>query len=209
MTDLEWCRDFIDHHCIFRSPPDQPLLTNKATGQANWQFYLPVATLDPQFMRRIGVLFWARFYTEFKRAPFQLAGCESGGITLACGLQATAYRQGMSCPVFAVKKKQKTYGIKNWLEGIIDPAQPVIVIDDVIGEGNTIARQSERLRSFGLKVIGVFAIASCKRAVPFAFKLGDRDVPATALFGPDAFARTHQSYLAKYGKLPQFQGLLR
>ena len=205
--DREWCRAFIEHRCIFRSPPDQPLLTNKATGQAVWQFYMPVATLDPDFGRRVGVMFWDRFYTEFKQRPFQLAACESGGIPLACALQAAAYRRGILCPVFAVKKKAKTYGLLNWLEGVVDPDRPVIVVDDVIGEGKTIARQSERLRSFGLKVIGVFAIASCKREVPFNFKLGECDIPATALFGPDAFTRTHALYVQKYGRSPQFDGV--
>ena len=46
---------------------------------------------------------------------------------------------------------------------MVDPDLPVFLVDDVVGEGRTIARQSERLRSFGLKVIGRICIASCKR----------------------------------------------
>jgi orotate phosphoribosyltransferase len=207
VNDLQWCRDYIEHNCIFRSPPDRPLLTSKTTGQAVWQFYLPVATLDPQFVRRVAALFWNRFYTEFKLTPFQLAGCESGGVSLVCALQAAAYRQGVLCPAFMVKKAAKTYGLENWLEGVVDPDRPVILVDDVIGEGKTVIQQAERLQSFGLKVRGVFAIASCKHKVPYTF--GTNNIPVTALFDPKTFTKTHQAYVRKYGKPPQFQGSQR
>jgi hypothetical protein len=54
LHDLDWCRAFIDHNCIFRSPPGKMLLTRKAGGLNSWQFYLPIATLNPEFMARIG-----------------------------------------------------------------------------------------------------------------------------------------------------------
>jgi orotate phosphoribosyltransferase len=203
----EWCRAFIDHHCIFRSPPGKSLLVSRSGGLSIWQFYLPIALLDPEFACRAGMLFWDRFYTEFKRQPFQLCGCESGGILLMCALQAVAFEHGTAVNAFAVKKAAKSYGIGNWLEGIVHADMPVLLVDDVIGEGKTIAEQSKRLRSFELKVIGVFAVASCKQAVPFKF--GDADIAATALFGPDAFTRTHARYVRKYGRQPQFQGSLR
>jgi len=200
----EWCRAFIEHCCIFRSPPGQSLLVSRSGSLSVWQFYLPVALLDPQFARRVGLLFWDRFGTEFKQQPFQLCGCESGGILLMCALQAAAFESGVAVNAFAVKKAAKGYGIGNWLEGIVHENMSVLLVDDVIGKGNTITAQSERLRSFGLKVVGVFAVASCKRAVPFNF--GDCDIPATALFGPDVFTCTHEHYVRKYGRQPLFQG---
>jgi orotate phosphoribosyltransferase len=205
--DREWCRSFIDHNCIFRSPPGEFLLISRSGFLSVWQFYLPVALLDPEFARRAGLLFWDRFSTEFKRQPFQICGCESGGILLMCALQAAAFESGVALNAFAIKKAAKSYGIGNWLEGVVHQDMPVLLVDDVIGEGKTIGEQSERLRSFGLKVMGVFAVASCKRAVPFNF--GDRNIPATALFGPDAFARTHERYVRKYGRQPIFQGVMR
>lgn len=203
----EWCRAFIDHHCIFRSPPGQRLLISRSGGLSVWQFYLPVALLEVEFARRVGLLFWDRFYTEFKRRPFQLCGCESGGVLLMCALQAAAYEQGMAVNAFAVKKAAKSYGIGNWLEGIVHEAMPVILVDDVIGQGKTIVAQSERLRSFGLDVVGVFAIASCMQEVPF--KLGEGGIEATALFGPGAFTLKHEAYVRKYGRPPRFQGSQR
>jgi orotate phosphoribosyltransferase len=206
---LEWCRSFIDHACILRSPPGQRLLVGRDERCNVWQFYLPVATLDQRFQAAIAGLFWERFDTEFKLRPFQLCGCESGGVPLICALQAAAYAQGFTCNIFAIKKQHKSYGIKNWIEGMVNPDLPVLLVDDVVGGKGTLTAQAQRLREFGLDVIGAFCIASCKQQRPLSFKLGDRSIEITVLYGPDSFARTHETYLAKYGKPPQFEGALR
>ena len=211
MTDqaLEWCRSYIDHACIFRSPSGQRHLVGKDDRSNIWQFYLPVATLDQRFRIALGRLFWERFYTEFKSRPFQLCGCESGGVPLICALQAAAYARGFTVNIFAIKQSHKSYGIKNWIEGMIVPDMPVLLVDDVVGGKGTLTTQAGRLREFGLEVTAAFCIASCKDKPPLSFKLGDRAIDIAVLYGPDAFARTHETYLAKYGKQPQFQGSLR
>ena len=90
---LEQCRAFLDHHCMFRSPPGPALLTSLSGGRARWQLYMPVAILDQQFMRAIALLFWDKYLPVFRRRPFQLCGVESGGVPLVCALQAAAYAQ--------------------------------------------------------------------------------------------------------------------
>src|SRR5262245_6144955 len=105
-SSAEWCRGFIDHYCIFRSPPGQPLLTSKYAGRNTWQFYFPIATLNQEFARRIGKLFWDRYAARFAKQPFQLAGCESGGVPLVCALQAAAQAFRVPVHVFEAKKAQ-------------------------------------------------------------------------------------------------------
>lgn len=209
---LEWCRSFLDHHCIFRSPPGPALLTAYNGGRARWQLYMPVAILDQEFMRRIALLFWDRFYTEFKSRPFQLCGCESGGVPLVCALQAAAYANGFMVNAFEIKKAQKTYGLKNWLEGVVLPDQPVLLIDDVVGAGLTLRTQGARLREFGLELSGAFAIVAGNPSFPppRRIRLGvDRVGAVETLFVPGDLAWAHEQYVTKYRKQPQFQGVTR
>ena len=72
----EWCREYIDHHCILRSPPGTQLMSsiNKPNPQV-WSFCMQIGTLNPEFGHRIGTLFWDRFLVNYQRNPFQLCGC--------------------------------------------------------------------------------------------------------------------------------------
>lgn len=207
MTDLQWLADCIEHKAVYRSPPGELLLTSLEGGIASWQFYFPVAALDPEFQRRMAHLFWLQFAPQYKARPFQMCACETGGVPVACALQAAAYAGGQAVPLFALKKQPKDYGLKNWIEGMVDPRRPVLLIDDVVGHGRTLRQAAERLRSFELEVMGAFAIAAVKE-VPASFKLAEREVPITTLLGPEAFAKSHEQYVAKYGKTPQFDGVL-
>jgi orotate phosphoribosyltransferase len=205
-SSAEWCRGFIDHHCIFRSPPGQALLTSKHGGRNTWQFYFPIATLNQEFCRRIGELFWDRYAARYAKQPFQLAGCESGGLPLICALQAAALAFGVPVNVFEAKKVKKTYGIGNWLEGVVDTRLPVLLVDDVAGGGQTLTTQARRLTEFGLELAGAFCVASCKHKPPLIITLGERSIEVDTLLGPDDFTRTHAGYVAKYGRQPQFKG---
>jgi len=203
---IEWCRGFIDHHCIFRSPPGQALLTTRDGGRELWQFYFPIAAFNQRFAQTVGMLFWRRYAKQFRERPFQLCGCESGGVPVTCAIQQVAIAYGIPVNVFEAKKKPKDYGIKNWLEGVVAKDVPVVLVDDVIGGQHTLNRNAKRLTEFGLELVGAFAIASCKRQPPLELELGSRKIEVQALLGPQDFARTHDRYVAKYRRLPQFQG---
>lgn len=208
MTDLQWLADYIEHKAVLRCPPGELLLTSANGGNCAWQFYFPVATLDPEFQRRMAHLFWMGFAEPYKAHPFQICACETGGVPVACALQAAAYAARQAVPVFALKKQPKDYGLKNWIEGMVDPRRPVLLIDDVVGHGRTLRQAAERLRSFELEVMGTFAIAAVKEVLPASFKLAEREVPITTLLGPEVFAKSHEQYVAKYGRTPQFDGVL-
>ena len=199
--DREWCRAYIDHHCIYRSPPGELAITAQDGGVAAWQFYLPIAILNQEFACRIARLFWIADEPQWyglDEMPFQLCGCESGGSLLVSVLQATAPK-----PVnaFMIKKAAKTYGLKNWLEGVVLPDVPVLLVDDVFGSGKTMGRQRERLIEFGLDVVGCFAIAECKPHPKLV-----EDVNFVSLYKPNDFARLHEEYVREYGKQPEFHG---
>jgi adenine/guanine phosphoribosyltransferase-like PRPP-binding protein len=209
---LEGCRAYLDHYCMFRSPPGPPLLTSYAGGRARWQLYMPVAVLDQQFMARIAMLFWDHYLPLFKERPFQLCGVVSGGVPLACALQAYALRAGFAVNTFEIKKAAKTYGLLNWLEGIVDPALPVLLVDDVVGAGLSLRTAAKRLHSFGLELFGAWAIVAGNPAFPppRKIKLDDtREANVETLFEPHHLAWSHEQYVMKYRRPPQFHGVMR
>jgi hypothetical protein len=209
LHDLEWCRAFIDHNCIFRSPPGKMLLTRKDDGLNSWQFYLPIATLDAEFMARVGALFWDRYGESFIDRPFALCGCESGGVPVVCGLQAAARSRRINVPVVELKKRAKEYGLHNWIEGIVDPTLPYMLVDDVIGAGTTLKNAAHRLSSLGLRLAPeAFCIAAAQDNAPTTIKIGDQRINVWRPFLASDFTRMWGEYRAKYGKDPQFEGAM-
>ena len=201
--DREWCRAFIDHHCIFRSPPGELVITSPDCATNAWQFYLPIAVLNQEFAERIGRLFWEK-YSEV--GPFQLCGCESGGSLLVSALQAVGKRLGHDVPTFMIKKAAKSYGLGNWLEGVVHDDLSTMLIDDIVGSKKTMTAAARRLKEFGLKIFGAWCIASCKLANPAMLIADDHALAIDALYGPADFARLHTEYTKKYQKEPEFYG---
>lgn len=209
---LEWCRAYLDHRCLLRSPPGPALFTAYAGGRSRWQLYMPVATLDQEFMQRVALLFWDKYLPLYRRRAFQLCGVESGGVPLVCTLQAAAYTSGLTVDAFEIKKAQKTYGLKNWLEGVVHKDMPVLLIDDVTGAGLTLRTHAVRLRSFGLEVQGAWAVIAGNPAFPppRKIKIGEtQTADVDTLLGPYDLAWSHEAYVQKYGKQPQFSGVTR
>jgi orotate phosphoribosyltransferase len=198
---MQWCRDFIEHNCILRCPGGKRLLVAPDGAINSWQFYFPIAVLNQQFAQYVAELFWERFGSE---PPFQICACESGGIPLLSALQAARPVNG-----FVIKKRAKDYGIGNWLEGVAYEDVPVLLIDDVMGSGRTLAQQASRLIEFGFKLRPeVFCIAMCKSKGRQTIRAGEQELEVTSLFDSDDFIRSYSLYAEKYGKPPQFHGTI-
>lgn len=203
---LEWCRAFIDHHCIFRSPKGSRLLTGPAGDLNSWQYYIQVATLNQGFGYRIGLLFWDRFGPAFEREPFQICGCDTGGVPLICALQSVAYRAGIRVNVLSVKQQQKAFGLKNWFEGVVENL-PVMLVDDIVASGRSMTAGMKQLAQAGLMLHPeAFSILSCKRKTPPEIALGNQKLDLSVLYFPDDFAISMDSYIARYGRAPTFSG---
>jgi orotate phosphoribosyltransferase len=201
LSDKEWCRSFIDHRCILRSP--ERLLIGKNGELNTWQFYMPIALLNQQFQQRIGRLFWERYLDKFRMRPFQVCGIESGGVPLIAAIQNTAYKAGVKVNVFSVKKKAKTYGLLNWFEGMVLDL-PVLLVDDIIGSGESMMAAASHLTRQEL-FPEVFAVVACKKMK----LLQGSPFKPVVLYNADDFALSHRGYLTKYNnglsqhRLPQ------
>lgn len=158
-------------------------------------------------MTRAGALFWRDYAQEFKRQPFQLCGCETGGVQIVCALQSIAYRAGINVNVFGVKKARKTYGLKNWFEGVIQPGLPILLVDDVIGGLITMRAKAKLMLELELPLAGAFAIAACKpnRSAELVVN-GNYLFDVHTFFRPKDFTPKYAAYVARYGRQPQFTG---
>ena len=99
---------------------------------------------DPEAFRRV-----IRYYTMIlgttlaKRAQ-RLAGIPTAGIAYAAVLAFN-----MSKPFLYVRKEEKEHGRGRRIEGILQPGDRVLVLDDVITTGKNIIEAVEAIRSEG------------------------------------------------------------
>lgn len=203
--DRAWCRDFIEHNCIFRSPHGKRLLVAPGIVQM-WQFYMQVAVLNPEFMKRLSRLFWDRFH---QKQPFQLCGCETGGVGVAMALQRYAFINGLRVNVFTSRKKPKAYGLKNRYEGIQLKDTPVLLVDDIAGTKETLKRNAAYLLGNGMRLCSsAFAIVACKDKKPDGLQINGA-IDLSVFYALGDFAMTELDYIGRYRRKPEFGGSLK
>ena len=79
--------------------------------------------------------------------PDRLAGPELGAVPLAA---AAALHSGI--PFLIVRKASKGYGTEGLIEGVSEPGERVLVIEDVVTTGGALIAAIEALRAAGLTV---------------------------------------------------------
>jgi orotate phosphoribosyltransferase len=82
-----------------------------------------------------------------------LAGVATGGIPLG----ALAADQ-LKLPFIYVRAKAKEHGMGNLIEGVLQPGQPVVVVEDLISTGKSSLEAVNAIRAAGGEVIGMVSI---------------------------------------------------
>ncbi|MFM2362758.1 MAG: hypothetical protein RLZZ316_1660 [Bacteroidota bacterium] len=93
-------------------------------------------------------------FTEFQDAQI-LAGVATAGI--AWGAMAA---DQLKMPYLYVRPKPKEHGMGNQIEGLYQPGDKVLVIEDLISTGKSSLQVVEVLRKAGVEVVGMVAIFS-------------------------------------------------
>ncbi|QOJ00167.1 MAG: orotate phosphoribosyltransferase [Phycisphaeraceae bacterium] len=106
-----------------------------------------LAQLAPLFAQRVSAMASAA-----GKAVRRLAGAELGGIPL---VTAASLATGLPC-VF-VRNAKKDYGTAKQLEGKVEPADTVILLEDVATTGGQALEAVAVLRNAGADVLGVIA----------------------------------------------------
>ena len=100
---------------------------------------------------------------EFSK-PDVIAGVATGGIA-----HGALVAQDLGLPFVYVRAETKVHGLSNLIEGVIEPGQSVVVIEDLISTGSSSLKAVDALRNAGCKVKGMAAIFS------YGFKIADEN----------------------------------
>lgn len=153
----QYLRDFINDYCIFRCPPGWGLEGLPKGNIYQWQFYPRRAIFYQWTMEVI-----ANWLVDTFQEGTQYAAMETAGPPMLAAAQAIGQTRGIAIPGFAIRKDQKKYGLKNWVEGFPDPSKPVIILDDLANSKSTIIRAAGICTSMGLAVAGAKTIINKK-----------------------------------------------
>jgi len=86
------------------------------------------------------------------------------GVEVIAGVATGAIAQGalvaedMNLPFAYVRSAPKKHGMENLVEGIVNPGQKVVVVEDLISTGGSSLQAVEALRKAGADVLGMVAI---------------------------------------------------
>jgi orotate phosphoribosyltransferase len=108
-----------------------------------------------------------------------------GGLTLGADpvSYAIAYASqlaGTPVRAFTVRKEAKAHGTGKVIEGAFDPADRVVVIEDVITTGGSALRAVASVRTAGATVLGVLAVVDREEGGREALEAAGLQVAALA-----------------------------
>ena len=85
--------------------------------------------------------------------PDVIAGVATGGIA-----QGALVAQELGLPFAYVRSEKKSHGMQNQIEGVVEPGQSVVVIEDLVSTGKSSLLAVDALREAGAIVKGMVAI---------------------------------------------------
>jgi len=72
--------------------------------------------------------------------------------------QGVLVAEDMNLPFAYVRSAPKKHGMENLIEGIVNPGQKVVVVEDLISTGGSSLQAVDALRKAGADVLGMVAI---------------------------------------------------
>ena len=133
----EWVRNYINANCIVRDVN----IPGKVPGTTySWMFYLRRGLFNAMFSSAIAQMFLYKVEREIDPTfNIQLSGLETAATPMLSSIPIVWKAFGVNVNAFVVRKEQKEYGLKNWIEGYATD-QPVLMIDDLCNSGSSLAR---------------------------------------------------------------------
>ena len=133
------CRDFSDEHCIVRAEPGTYMEGKLPGSRYSWVFYLRNGLFRTDFLSAVTQMWMKRVADEIGHFDFQLSGLETASTPMIVGIPIYAQVFGVNLNGFSIRKEQKEYAMKNWLEGGATE-QPVMLMDDLSNSGNSLRK---------------------------------------------------------------------
>jgi orotate phosphoribosyltransferase len=98
-----------------------------------------------------------------------------GGLTLGADPITSAVVTLSDIPGFIVRKKEKSHGTQQKIEGLIAPGQNVVVVEDVATTGASALQAIEAVEAVGTKVVKVISVVDREEGAAEALKNYDFD----------------------------------
>lgn len=151
-----WLKEYIAEHCIVYGSMPGKLLGSKYS----WMFYLRRGLFNPTFNKAVATCFAEQLFLRYQSFNFQLAGFETGATPMLASIPIYYNLIGHDINAFSVRKAQKEYGLKNWIEGRTTEA-PVVLIDDLCNSSRSLRLCYNKVRELGLPIVPhAFAIVN-------------------------------------------------
>lgn len=94
----------------------------------------------------------ARIQAEYAEAQ-GVAGVATAGIP-----QGAMVADTLQLPFVYVRSSPKSHGLENLVEGLVQPGQKIVVVEDLISTGGSSVKAALALRELGFEVMGLAAI---------------------------------------------------
>lgn len=96
----------------------------------------------------------ARIQAEYSNVE-GVAGVATAGIP-----QGAMVADSLDLPFVYVRSSPKSHGLENLVEGLVQPGQKIVVVEDLISTGGSSVKAALALRELGFDVVGLAAIFS-------------------------------------------------
>lgn len=104
---------------------------------------------QPDVLIELGKLFAARIPPQVQR----IAGAELGAVALAA---ATSMASGK--PFVIIRNQKKDYGTSKLIEGILEPGESVMIVEDVLTTGGQVIEAAKTVEAAGARVERIVAV---------------------------------------------------
>lgn len=135
---------------------DQEPITDPRGQPIGWLLDTRIPMLEGEIFDEIGEVLAERLRG---RGVYQVAGFGYGSFPIVCAVLGADAREGQ--PPFRggfVRERRKAYGRRRLVEGPVDRAAPVVLVDDILNSGRSASRAVALLQSDGFAVDGVLTL---------------------------------------------------
>ncbi|KQS51703.1 MULTISPECIES: outer membrane protein assembly factor BamB family protein [unclassified Sphingomonas] len=143
---------FLVRHCIVKG--DEGALVNSRGDPQAWMLDLRLAILDADASAWIVDELWSRARPLW---PFQLAAQELAAVPLLGGMVAKGAREGLPIDGLIVRRDRKLHGRQRLVEGRLN-GEKIILLDDIVNSGRSIARAIRIIADLGGSVAKVISL---------------------------------------------------
>jgi orotate phosphoribosyltransferase len=171
-----FCKEYINKYCIWRGKPGERIPAKEPGYYYSWQFYLRRGLFNSDFIHHLTRIFLYKIEKEIGHFDFQISGMETAATPMITGIMMSArYQYGIDFKGFIVRKEEKEYGLRNWIEGIASKDTPILLMDDLCNSANSIYKCYYILNHFEYDLLGyTFTIVNKTNKEDFEKKKNDK-----------------------------------